>query len=195
MMSVSSPKVEPLKLWMAQVGRERLEETENPELAIERAKEIYAAKGYSDEWIATRLKTIETRNELTTEWKKQGVNESKDYSFLTATIAKGTFGLNPSEHAKLKGLEKQNLRDHMTNLELIFSMLGEESTRMIAEKDNTQGFAENYDAAIEGGQLTGKYREQLEQRAGQKIVLSKNYLHLKSGLIDELPQGDNTTQE
>jgi DNA-damage-inducible protein D len=194
-MSVTSPKVEPLKLWMAQVGRERIEETENPELAIERAKEIYAAKGYSDDWIATRLKTIETRNELTAEWKKRGIKDSKDYSFLTATIAKGTFGLNPSEHAQLKGLEKQNLRDHMTNLELIFSMLGEESTRMIAEKDNAQGFSENYDAAIEGGQLTGKHREQLEQRAGQKVVSADNYLHLKSGSREELPRVDDTIQE
>ena len=178
-MSIPSPKAEPLKLWLAQVGTEHIQETENPELAIERAKELYKAKGYPDEWIATRLKSIEMRNELTREWKNRGVKESKDYSFLTATIAKGTFGITPSEHSQLKGLEKQNLRDHMTNLELIFSMLGEESTRMIAEKDNAQGLKENYDAAVEGGEITGKHREQLETRTGQKVVSADNFLNLK----------------
>ena len=180
-MSIPSPKAEPLKLWLAQVGTEHIQETENPELAIERAKELYKAKGYPDEWIATRLKSIEMRNELTREWKNRGVKESKDYSFLTATIAKGTFGITPSEHSQLKGLEKQNLRDHMTNLELIFSMLGEESTRMIAEKDNAQGLKENYDAAVEGGEITGKHREQLETRTGQKVVSADNFLKLKEG--------------
>jgi DNA-damage-inducible protein D len=189
-MSIPSPKAEPLKLWLAQVGNERIQETENPELAIERAKEIYKAKGYSDEWIASRLKSIEVRQQLTAEWQKRGINASKDYSFLTATIAKGTFGLSPSEHSQLKGLEKQNLRDHMTNLELIFSMLGEESTRMIAEKDNAQGFTDNYNAAIEGGTLTGKHREQLEKRTGQKVVSKDNFLHLKGGNTEELPDAD-----
>jgi DNA-damage-inducible protein D len=180
-MSVPSPKAEPLKLWLAEQGKRTIEETENPELAIERAKELYKAKGYSDEWIATRLKSIEVRNQLTDEWKNRGVKESKDFSLLTAVIAKGTFGLTPSEHKDLKDLDKpnQNLRDHMTNLELIFSMLGEESTRMIADKDNAQGFNENYEAAGEGGKLTGKHREQLEQRTGQKVVSSENFLHLK----------------
>ena len=191
-MSVPSPKAEPLKLWLAQVGNERIQETENPELAIERAKEIYRAKGYSDEWIATRLKSIEMRHQLTSEWHKRGIRESKDYSFLTATIAKGTFGLTPSEHSKFKGLDNQNLRDHMTNLELIFSMLGEESTRMIAEKDDAQGFSENYDAALEGGEITGKHREQLEKRTGQKVVSKDNFLHLKEGNTDALPEGDET---
>lgn len=189
-MSVPSPKAEPLKLWLAQVGNERIQETEDPELAIERAKEIYKAKGYSDEWIASRLKSIEVRQQLTAEWKKRGIKESKDYSFLTATIAKGTFGVSPSEHSQLKGLEKENLRDHMTNLELIFSMLGEESTRMIAEKDNAQGFTDNYNAAIEGGQITGKHREQLEKRTGQKVVSNDNFLHLKGGNTEELPDAD-----
>jgi DNA-damage-inducible protein D len=188
-MSVPSPKAEPLRLWLAEQGARTIEETENPELAVERAKELYKAKGYSEEWIATRLKSIEVRNQLTDEWKKRGVGESKNYSFLTAIISKGTFGLTPAEHKNLKGLEKpsQNLRDHMTNLELIFSMLGEESTRMIAEKDDAQGFTENYEAAFEAGKITGNHREQLEQRMGKKVVSSDNFLHLKEGKKEELP--------
>ena len=167
-MSVPSPKAEPLKLWMAQVSTERLEETENPEIGFERLKEIYKAKGYSDEWIARRMQSIETRKQLTDEWKNRNVKEGHEYSILTATIAKGTFGLTPSEHKDYKGLDKpnQNLRDHMTPLELIFTALSEETTRMIAEKDDAQGFNENLDSASEGGAMAGKYRQQLEKRTG-----------------------------
>ena len=178
-MSVPSPKAEPLKLWMAQVSTERLEETENPEIGFERLKEIYKAKGYSDEWIARRMQSIETRKQLTDEWKNRNVKEGHEYSILTATIAKGTFGLTPAEHKDYKGLDKpnQNLRDHMTPLELIFTALSEETTRMIAEKDDAQGFNENLDSASEGGAMAGKYRQQLEARTGSKVVSNENYLN------------------
>lgn len=178
-MSIPSPKAEPFKLWLAQVGKEHIDEIENPELGFERLRQIYKAKGYSDEWIALRGKSIEIRKELTDEWKNRGVTENKEYSILTAEIAKATFGLTPSEHSKIKGLERQNLRDHMTNLELIFSALGEESTRLIAVKDDAQGFNENREAAIDGGNLAGKYRKELEERTGQKVVSTENFLNLK----------------
>jgi DNA-damage-inducible protein D len=143
-MSIPSPKAEPLKQWLAQVGTERIEETENPEIGFERIRETYKLKGYSDEWIETRLKSIEIRKQLTDEWKMRGVDEQREYSILTAEIAKHTFGVSPSEHKNIKGLKKQNLRDHMTPLELIFTMLGEEMTRSIAQKEDAQGFAENH---------------------------------------------------
>jgi DNA-damage-inducible protein D len=122
-MSVPSPKAEPFKQWLAQIGEERIEEFENPEIVFERAQEIYRAKGYSEEWIKNRFQTIETRKLLTDEWKQRGIKESRDYAILMALIAKGTFGLTPGEHAKVKGLERENLRDHMSPLELIFSAL------------------------------------------------------------------------
>ena len=120
-MSVPSPKAEPFKLWLAQVGKERMEETENPELSFERMTEMYRAKGHTDKWIKERMQSITTRKELTDEWKNRGVKEGQEYGILTATIAKGTFGLTPSEHSQLKGLERQNLRDHMTPFELILN--------------------------------------------------------------------------
>ena len=191
-MSVPSPKAEPLKLWMAQVSTERLEETENPEIGFERLKEIYKAKGYSDEWIARRMQSIETRKQLTDEWKNRNVKEGHEYSILTATIAKGTFGLTPAEHKDYKGLDKpnQNLRDHMTPLELIFTALSEETTRMIAEKDDAQRFNENLDSASEGGAMAGKYRQQLEKRTGSKVVSNENYLKQIDNNLDT-PQIEN----
>ena len=187
-MSVPSPKAEPLKLWLANVGKERLDEFANPEIAIERARAIYKAKGYTDEWIKERLQSIETRKRLTDEWKNRGVKEGQEYSILTATIAKGTFGLNPSEHKKLKGIEKPNLelRDHMTPLELIFTALGEEITRSLAVKDDAQGFNENHEVAQVGGNEAGKARRNLEKNTGLKVVSEDNYL--KSGKAKhELP--------
>jgi prophage antirepressor-like protein len=178
-MSVPSPKAEPLKLWLAQVGTERIQETENPELAFEHARELYRAKGYSEEWIKERMQSIETRKRLTDEWKARGVKEGQEYSILTATIAKGTFGLTPSEHANLKGLEKQNLRDHMTPIELIFTALSEEATRIVAEKENAQGFNENHDAAAKGGDITGEARRNFEKRLGVNVVSTDNFLGLK----------------
>ncbi len=176
LMSIPSPKAEPFKLWLAQVGRERIDEIENPELGIERIREIYKAKGYADEWIDTRLKSIDIRKQLTDEWKGRGVKEGQEYSILTAEIAKATFGLSPSEHKDLKGLDKQNLRDHMTNLELIFTMLGEETTRRISVKDDAQGFEENHESAQRGGYATGEALKRYEQTSGESVVSSENFL-------------------
>jgi DNA-damage-inducible protein D len=178
-MSIPSPKAEPFRQWMAQTSKERIEETENPEIGFERLREIYQAKGYSDEWIKRRIQTIEARKRLTDEWKSRGVTEGEEYSILTATIAKGTFGLTPKQHKEVKGLTKpsQNLRDHMTPLELIFTALGEETTRMIAEKDDAQGFGENMDSAVEGGSMAGEYRKQLEERTGSKVVSKDNFIN------------------
>ena len=176
LMSIPSPKAEPFKLWLAQVGRERMEEIENPELGIERVKEIYRAKGYSNEWIDTRLKSIDIRKQLTEEWKGRGVKEGQEYSILTAEIAKATFGLTPSQHKNLKGLEQQNLRDHMTNLELIFTMLGEESTRQIAVQEDAKGFDENREVAQKGGKAAGVARKSYEKNRNIKVVSSDNFL-------------------
>jgi DNA-damage-inducible protein D len=175
-MSIPSPKAEPFKQWLSQVGQERLEEIENPELGIERVKELYKAKGYSNEWISTRLKSIDIRKELTDEWKGRGVKEGQEYSILTAEIAKATFGLTPSEHKDLKGLDRQNLRDHMTNLELIFTMLGEESTRQIAVEEDALGFEENLDVAFKGGKAAGVARKQYEKNRNVKVVSSSNFI-------------------
>ena len=189
-MSVPSPKAEPLKQWMAQVSTERIEETENPELGFERLKEIYKAKGYTEEWIERRMQSIETRKQLTEEWKKRGVKEGQEYSILTATVAKGTFGLTPSEHKELKGLGKpsENLRDHMTPLELIFTALSEEITRSIAVKEDAQGFNENYDVAVDGGKMAGKFRKETEAK-GIEVVSKQNYL--KSDKEGELLDDNN----
>ena len=189
-MSVPSPKAEPLKLWLAQVGSERIQETENPELGFERMVEIYKAKGYTDEWIERRMQSIETRKQLTNEWKNRGVKEGKEYSNLTAVIAKGTFGLTPTEHKDLKGLTKpsHNLRDHMTPLELIFTALGEELTRSESVKDDAQGFDENRNSAVKGGNMAGKARKLIEEERGEKVVSDKNYLkELKEDNKNKLP--------
>ena len=189
-MSVPSPKAEPLKLWLADQGKRTIDETENPELLSERQAEIYRAKGYTDEWILRRMQTIDTRKQLTDEWKNRGVVDNREFSILTATIAKGTFGLNPTEHKKLKGLEKpsQNLRDHMTPLELILTALGEETTRVIAVNQNAQGYEDNHEAATKGGKTAGEARERVEIATGEKVVSDKNYLNLKGEKIDKLSE-------
>ena len=178
-MSVPSPKAEPLKLWLAQVGKQTLDEIQDPELGFDRLREIYKAKGYPDEWIERRMQSIETRKQLTDEWKNRSVKEGQEYAILTAQIAKGTFGLTPTEHKDVKGLTKsnQNLRDHMTPLELIFTALGEEATRQVTLRDDAQGFNENYDAAKEGGEAAGEARDRFEKRIGQKVVSDKNFLN------------------
>jgi DNA-damage-inducible protein D len=175
--SIPSPKAEPFKRWLAKVGYERLEEIENPELAQSRMRELYKAKGYSDEWIEKRVRGIAVRDELTGEWKKRGVKEGKEFAILTAEISKATFGLVPSDYKKLKGLTKpqENLRDHMTDLELIFTMLGEASTTEIARKKDAQGFAQNESAAIQGGTVAGNARGELEKKSGTRVVTRENY--------------------
>ena len=174
--SIPSPKAEPFKLWLAQVGSDRLDEIENPELATQRTRELYKLKGYPDDWIEKRMRSIAIREELTEEWKNRGVKEQKDYAILTAEISKATFGLTPSEYKKVKGLKSQNLRDHMNDLELIFSMLGEASTTAIVKTRNPKGFIENKIAAKQGGSVAGKARRDLEIKTGEKVVSSENYL-------------------
>ncbi len=188
LMSVPSPKAEPFKLWLASLGKQAIDEAENPELLTERQAEIYKAKGYPEEWIKRRVQSIETRKALTDEWKNRGVKEGEEYSVLTATIAKGTFGVTPSEHAKLKGLARQNLRDHMTPLELVFTALSEEVTRSIIVKDDAQGFNENQEAAAYGGSIAADARQRLERERGVKVVSNENFLGLKGGdELGELP--------
>jgi hypothetical protein len=178
--SIPSPKAEPFKRWLAQVGYERIKEIENPELASARARELYQAKGYPQAWIEKRLRSISVRGELTDEWKARGVAEGKEYSILTAEIARATFGVTPGEHSQLKGLDEvktgNNLRDHMTDLELIFTMLGEASTTEIARRSDAQGFDENRQSAKEGGKIAGNARKALEAKSGKKVVSKTNYL-------------------
>jgi hypothetical protein len=178
--SIPSPKAEPFKRWLAQVGYERVKEIENPELASARARELYQAKGYPQAWIEKRLRSMSVRGELTDEWKARGVAEGKEYSILTAEIARATFGITPGEHSQLKGLgvvkTGNNLRDHMTDLELIFTMLGEASTTEIARRSDALGFDENRTSAKEGGKIAGNARKALEAKTGKKVVSKANYL-------------------
>jgi hypothetical protein len=175
--SIPSPKAEPFKRWLAKVGYERVQEIEDPELGTKRTRSIYKAKGYPDSWIEKRMRGIAFREQLTNEWEKRGVREQKEYAILTAEISKATFGLLPSEHKKLKSLRKENLRDHMDDLELIFSMLGEASTTEIAIQKDVKGFKENKKVAKEGGSVAGKARKDLEDKSGRKVVTSSNFLN------------------
>lgn len=174
--SIPSPKAEPFKLWLAKVGYERIQEIEDPELATKRTRELYKAKGYSDAWIEKRMRGIEVRETLTSERKQRGVKEGLEYAILTAEISKATFGMTPGEYQKLKGLKRENLRDHMNDLELIFTMLGEASTTEIAKNNDARGFSENKTAAREGGEVAGKARKDLELKSGKKVSTSENYL-------------------
>jgi len=174
--SVPSPKAEPFKLWLAQVGSDRLDEIENPELATQRTRELYKLKGYPDDWIEKRLRSIAIREELTEEWKNRGVKEQLEYAILTSEISKATFGLTPSEYKKLKGLKSQNLRDHMSDLELIFSMLGEASTTKVTKAKDAKGFKANKEAANIGGRIAGNALKELEKESGEKVITSDNYL-------------------
>ncbi len=173
--SIPSPKAEPFKLWLAQVGSDRLDEIENPELAAKRTRELYKLKGYSDDWIEKRMRGIAIREELTDNWKTRGVKEHKEYAILTAEISKATFGLTPKEYKNVKGLKRENLRDHMSDLELIFSMLGEASTTAIVKTQNPLGFVENKIVAKQGGRIAGDARKALEIKTGEKVVSKENY--------------------
>ncbi|HLC65420.1 MAG TPA: Bro-N domain-containing protein [Candidatus Nanoarchaeia archaeon] len=176
--SIPSPKAEPFKQWLAQVGYERVEEIHNPELAQARMREIYKAKGYSDEWIEKRVRGIAVRQELTDEWKKRKVEEEREFAILTNDISKATFGKTVEEYKEFKGLKRESLRDHMNDLELIFTMLGEASTTRIARNKNAQGFSENEDAAKEGGSVAGIARKELEKKSGEKVPSEDNYLNM-----------------
>lgn len=173
--SIPSSNAEPFKQWLAKVGQERIQEMENPALGIDRIREYYRELGYSDAWINKRLQSIEIRGQLTDEWKKRGVVEGKEYSILTAEIAKAVFGMTPSEYKKYKNLKRENLRDHMTNLELIFTMLSEETTKQQTIEQDAKGFQQNRKAAIEGGNITNKTLHTYEEETGNKVVSKKNF--------------------
>lgn len=191
--SIPSPKAEPFKRWLAKVGYERLEEIENPELAAARMRGLYQAKGYSDEWIEKRVRGITIRDELTNEWKKRGVKEQREYAILTAEISRATFGMTLAEYKTFKSLDKptDNLRDHMNDLELIFSMLGEASTTEIARNKDAQGYAENRDAAVAGGSVAGTARRDLEQKSGKRIASKENYKQLPEAVVRKRLKNEN----
>ncbi len=177
--SIPSPKAEPFKRWLAKVGYERIEEIENPELAQERMKEIYEKKGYPKDWIDKRLRGIAIRQNLTDEWKERGIKEERDFAILTAEISKATFGMTPGEYKKHKNLpekSKANLRDHMDDLELIFTMLGERVTTEISKNEQPDTFPENKDVAKRGGKVAGNARKETEKELGRTVVSKKNYL-------------------
>lgn len=178
--SIPSPKAEPFKRWLAEVGKERLDEIENPELAQERMKNIYEKKGYSKDWIDKRLRGMAIRQNLTDEWKERGLIREKDYAILTAEISKATFGMTPSEYKKYKNIPdktKANLRDNMTDLELIFTMLGEKVTTEISHKEKPKGMIKNKTVARRGGNVAGNARKQTEKELGRSVISKGNYLY------------------
>jgi hypothetical protein len=174
--SIPSPKAEPFKRWLAKVGYERVYEIEDPELATKRTRMLYKLKGYSEDWIEKRLRGIVIREELTDEWKNRGAQEQRDYEILTAEISKATFGVTPTEYKNLKGLKRENLRDHMDDFELIFTMLGERSTTEIHRNEDSKGVKKLKSDAKAGGDIAGGARKQLEKRLKRSIVSEKNYL-------------------
>jgi DNA-damage-inducible protein D len=174
--SIPSLKAEPFKRWLAKTGYERIQEIENPELSAKRMRMTYKLKGYSDEWIEMRIRGIAIREELTDEWKKRGAEHEKDYEILTAEISEAAFGFKPSEYKKLKGLKRENLRDHMDDFELIFSMLGERATKEIHQTENSKGMDKLKSDSKAGGEIAGNARKALEKRIGRSVVSEKNYL-------------------
>jgi len=180
--SIPSPKAEPFKRWLAKVGYERVQEIENPELAQKRMKVLFKAKGYSEEWIEKRVRGIAIRDELTNEWDKRAIKTEKEYAILTTEISKATFGMTPSEYKQFKGLKKENLRDHMNDLELIFSMLGEAATTEITRNKDVHGFDDGKEAAQEGGAVAGRARMDLETKSGRKVVTPENYMGLPESI-------------
>jgi len=195
--SIPSPKAEPLKRWLAQAGYERIQEIENPELATARIRDTYRLKGYSDEWIGLRMRGIATRDELTDEWKNRGIEKPSDYSILTAEISKAAFDMTPSQYKQLKGLSKSgdNLRDHMTDLELIFSQLSEAATTEITRNIDAQGVDENKDAAQRGGKIAGDARRSLESQTGRAVSTRDNYKHLTESKKRKTLQNSDKSQE
>ena len=182
--SIPSPKAEPCKQWLAQVGYDRIQEIQNPELAQKRMKELYKAKGYSEDWIEKRVRGIAIRDELTDEWDKRGVKTDREYAILTAEISKATFEMTPSEYLNFKGLKRENLRDHMNDLELIFTMLGERVSTELTREEDAQGYPQVEDAAKRGGKVAGNARVETEKELGRPITTSENYL--------ETPENENS---
>jgi len=191
--SIPSKKAEPFKRWLAKVGYERVQEIENPELAQERMKKLYEQKGYSKDWIEKRLRGIAIRQELTDEWKQRGVEEDIEFAILTNEISKAAFGKTVEEYKEFKKLKRENLRDHMDDLELIFTMLGEASTTKIAKSKDAQGFHENKISAIQGGEVAGNARKELEEKTGESVLTDENFLDIpekakkrKKGVAEEI---------
>lgn len=172
--SIPSPKAEPFKMWLAEVGKERLDEIADPELAIKRAHDTYRKKGYSEEWINQRARTIEMRKELTDEWQRSGVKEGREYAILTNEITKAWSGMTTKEYKEFKGLKKENLRDNMTNLELVLNMLAEVSTTEISKSTNPKGFEESKRVARQGGQVAKNAKDEIESQSGQKVISKAN---------------------
>ena len=191
--SIPSPKAEPFKLWLAQVGRERIEETIDPELAIDRALETYLKKGYTREWINQRLQAIQVRKELTDEWQDRGVQKGVEYAILTDEITRSWSGMSTRQYKRLKGLKKENLRDNMTTTELVLNMLAETSTTDISKAEQPQSFSENMDVARKGGEVAGIARKALEERTGKPVITAKNATQLNvivTGLIEDAAEKD-----
>ncbi len=182
--SIPSPKAEPFKMWLAQVGRERIEETIDPELAIDRALETYQKKGYSEEWIHQRLLSIRVRNALTDEWDKRGVEKGREYAILTDEISKAWSGMTTRQYKNLKGLTKENLRDNMSDLELVLTMLAEATTTEISKREQPTSFDENVKIAKRGGSVAGNARKEIEQETGDHVITSKNAIELNKVVTD-----------
>jgi len=202
--SIPSKRAEPLKRWLAKVGYDRIREIEDPELAMKRMKQIYRAKGYSEAWIEKRARGIAIRDELTDEWSRRGIEQDMEFSILTAEISNATFGMTPSEYKRSKGLKSQELRDHMNDLELIFTMLGEAATTEIARNKDARGFTENRTAARKGGVVAGDARKNLERESGRKVSSPRNYLdisekearkELDGAVIEVLPEMAKSQQK
>lgn len=187
--SIPSPKAEPFKMWLAEVGRDRIEETIDPELTIERALETYLKKGYSREWINQRLQAIQVRKELTDEWDTHGVKKGIEYAILTDEITKAWSGMTTRQYKNLKGLKKENLRDNMSTLELVLNMLAEATTTEISKEQDPQTFAENKNIAREGGEVAGNARKDIEERTGRPVITSKNAADF-SNLISDVIEND-----
>ena len=183
--SIPSPKAEPFKLWLAQVGRERIEETIDPEQAIDRAMQTYLRKGYSEEWIHQRLLSIRIRNDLTAEWQARGVERGREFAILTDEITRAWSGMSTRQYKNLKGLKKENLRDNMTDLELVLTMLSEATATEISKKEQPEGFAENLEVARSGGEIAGDTRKAIERRTGKPVVSTQNAAQL-NGVVTEL---------
>ena len=184
--SIPSPKAEPFKMWLAKVGRERIDEIEDPEIGIDRLMETYLRKGYSKEWINQRLKSIEIRKELTDEWEKRGVKKGNEFAILTDDITKAWSGFKTKEYKNYKGLKKENLRDHMTNLELVLNMLAEATTTEISKEKKPENFEENRKIAKQGGKIAGNTRKEIEKKTGKKIVSKTNANELTKKEINQL---------
>ncbi|MFH0920817.1 MAG: Bro-N domain-containing protein [Fibrobacterota bacterium] len=184
--SIPSPKAEPFKRWLAKVGYERVREIEDPELAAKRTRELYKAKGYSDDWIEKRMRGIAIREELTGEWSNRGAEGERDYAILTAEISKATFGMTPAEYKEYKGIKRENLRDHMNDLELIFNMLGEAATTEITRVKDARGMPAMNDAAKTGGTVAGNARKELEVKTGQKVSSKSNYLAITQRAVKRI---------